>query len=210
MTLPALAAVAGLAIAAHLGRRGSASKLSEKNKKRIVELLQPGLVSEARALAVELGFDTLDLSGAYLSFANLSDADLSNTNLSNANLFRASLIGADLTDANLSSADLYGANLRRANLSNADLRSTNLSFATLTGANLTNTTLTGADLTGATLTGADLTGADLTGANLDRAFILNATGINTGPARTFIGIPHGYIETRSPFVPGRTNLRRIE
>ena len=130
MPLPALAAVAGLVAAAHLGRRGSAAKLSKKNKKRIVDLVKRGLISESRNLATELGFDTLDLSGAKLSDADLSDADL----------------------------------------------------------------------TGANLTGADLTGAD----------IQEAIGINTGPTRTFIGIPFKYIEARSPFVPGRTNLRRTE
>jgi len=135
MPLPALAAVAGLAAAAHLGRRGSAAKLSEENKKRIVNLVKRGLVSDARNLATKLGFDTLDLSGADLQRAYLTDTDL---------------------------------------------------------------------------TRADLTGADLTGADLTGAYIQEAIGINIGPARTFVGIPHGYIEARSPFVPGRTALRRTE
>jgi len=170
MPLPALAAVAGLVAAAHLGQRGSATNLSEENKKIIVDLVKRGLVSEARALAEELGLDTLDLSGAFLASANLDSANLQRANLSNANL-----TGAYLPRANLNDANLTGADLRYAGLFNANL-----------------------------------TGADLTGANLDRASIPNATGINTGPARTFIGIPHGYIEARSPFVPGQSTLRRIE
>jgi len=170
MPLPALAAVAGLAVAAHLRRRGSASKLSEENKKRIVEPVKQGLVSKARALAVELGLDTLDLSGANLQRANLIGANLSNANLT----------GASLTDAILTGANLSGANL------------------------------TGADLSDARLYYTDLTGADLTGAKLTRASIEGAIGINIGPTRTFVGIPFGYIEAKSPFVQGRTTLRRTE
>jgi len=140
MPLPALAAVAGLVAAAHLGRRGSAAKLSKKNKKRIADLVKQGLVSEARVLTEELGLKRLDLSSA------------------------------DLTNANL----------------------------------------TGVNLTGANLSGANLTGANLTGANLYETYIEESIGINIGPTRTFIGIPFRHIEARSPFVPGRTTLRRTE
>ncbi len=52
-----------------------------------------------------------NLSGAYLSGADLSDA-----NLSGANLSGAYLSGADLSDANLSGAYLSGAYLSGANL----------------------------------------------------------------------------------------------
>ena len=114
MTLPALAAVAGLAVAAHLGRRGSAAKLSVKNKKRIVDLVKQGLVSEARALAVELGLDTLDLSGAKLTRATLTGADLRYANLAHAHLFRANLTNANLTGANLTGANLTDADIEEA------------------------------------------------------------------------------------------------
>jgi len=190
MPLPAFAAVAGLVAAAHLGRRGSATDLSKEDKKRIVDLVKQGLVTDAWSLATELGFDTLDLSGADLQRAYLTDTGLSGANLSKTNS--------------------YFANLSHANLTGANLRSANMNVANLTNANLTGADLTGADLTSASLIDANLTGADLSNANLDGAFILGATGINTGPARTFIGIPNGYIEARSPFVPGRTTLRRTE
>jgi len=49
-----------------------------------------------------------DLSGAYLSWANLSGANLSGADLSWANLSEANLSGADLSWANLSGADLGG------------------------------------------------------------------------------------------------------
>ena len=88
-----------------------------------------------------------NLSGAYLTRANLSGAYLTN------------LSGAYLTEADLSGADLTGANLTEAYLTEADL-----SGAYLSGANLTRANLTRANLTRANLTGADLTGADLTGA----------------------------------------------
>jgi len=185
MPLPALAAVAGLAAAAHLGRRGSAATLSVKNKKRIIDLVKQGLVSEAKDLATDLGLDALDLSGANLARANLVDANLSNANLTDATLYHANLAGAVLAGANLTHANLHRANLFDTNLS-------------------------GADLTGASLTDAILTGANLSGANLTGADIEEAIEINIGPTRTFIGIPFRHIEARSPFVPGRTTLRRTE
>jgi hypothetical protein len=71
-----------------------------------------------------------DLSGAYLSGADLRDANLSGANLR----------GADLRDANLSGANLSGADLRDADLSDA-----NLSDANLRGADLSGAYLSGAD-----------------------------------------------------------------
>ena len=67
-----------------------------------------------------------DLSGAYLSGADLRRADLRRADLSGAYLRRA-----DLRRADLSGAYLSGADLRRADLSGADL-----SGAYLSGANL--------------------------------------------------------------------------
>jgi len=210
MPLPALAAVAGLVAAAHLGRRGSAAELSEEYKKRIVKLVKQGLVFKAIALAVELGIDTLDLSGANLRNVDLSSANLFGANLTGADLSFAYLSDAKLYGANLTGADLSRSSLNRANLRSVDLYGANLSGAKLYGANLSDANLTGANLRNAELFDTDLTGANLTSANLDGAFILGATGINIGPTRTFIGIPYGYIKTESRFIPGRTNLRRTE
>ena len=70
-----------------------------------------------------------NLSGAYLSGANLRGANLSEANLrgaylSGANLSEANLSGAYLSEANLRGADLSGAYLSGADLSGADLRGT--------------------------------------------------------------------------------------
>ena len=77
------------------------------------------------------GGERANLSGAYLSGANLYRADLSVADLSGANMYRADLSGADL-----SGADLSGANMSRANLSVADLSGANMSRANLSGAYL--------------------------------------------------------------------------
>ncbi len=63
-----------------------------------------------------------DLSGAFLSKADLSGADLSGANLKKANLFQADLSGANLAEADLSGADLRGANLDYTHLIGVDLR----------------------------------------------------------------------------------------
>ena len=62
-----------------------------------------------------------NLSGAYLSRADLGGADLGGAYLGGANLSRAYLGGAYLGGADLSRADLGGANLGGANLSGANL-----------------------------------------------------------------------------------------
>ena len=77
-----------------------------------------------------------DLTGAYLT-----RADLSGANLTEADLFRADLTGAYLACADLTSADLTSANLAGANLFRADLTSANLTCAYLAGANLAGTVL---------------------------------------------------------------------
>lgn len=58
----------------------------------------------------------LDLSGAYLRYADLSEASLYRTDLSRANLKNANLFKANLRKANLSGANLNGADLREADL----------------------------------------------------------------------------------------------
>jgi hypothetical protein len=76
------------------------------------------------------------LFGADLTGTFLSDADLTGANLNYANLSGADLTGTYLNNANLSGADLTGTYLNYANLSGADLRDANLSNAYLRRANL--------------------------------------------------------------------------
>ena len=108
----AIGAIAALAAAAELSRRGSRPKPSEADKARIAELVRSGRVYEAQQLSESLGRERLDLSGA---------------NLTGANLYRANLRGADLTEANLREADLSEVNLTVANLSGANLTGADLS-----------------------------------------------------------------------------------
>jgi uncharacterized protein YjbI with pentapeptide repeats len=74
-----------------------------------------------------------DLSGAYLSRANLRGANLYGANLSDADLGYANLRGADLRYADLRGANLGDADLRYADLRYADLRGANLSEAIMPG-----------------------------------------------------------------------------
>ena len=120
-----------------------------------------------------------DLSGAYLSGANLSGADLSGAylygaNLSVADLSGANLSGAYLSVANLSKTNLSGANLSKANLSKANLYGADLSKTNLSGANLSKANLSVANLSGAYLYGADLSGANLSKASLSGAYLSGA------------------------------------
>lgn len=85
-------------------------------------------------LRSEEGGKRANLSGAYLSHANLIGAnlryaDLSGVDLIDANLRYAYLIGADLSGADLRYADLSDANLSGADLSDANLSDANLSRA---------------------------------------------------------------------------------
>ena len=127
---------------------------------------------------------------AVKSRANLSGAYLSGADLSGANLSGAYLSGADLSGANLSGADLSRADLSRANLSGAYLSGAYLSGADLSRANLSGAYLSGADLSGANLSGADLSRADLYGANLSRADLSRADGSDHAVAKTRI-LPDG-------------------
>ena len=90
--------------------------------------------------------DTLD-SGLHMRHA-LEKATAEKTNLSGAYLSGADLRGADLSGAYLSDANLRGANLRDANLSDANLRGANLRDANLSGANLRGANLSGKKLVG--------------------------------------------------------------
>jgi uncharacterized protein YjbI with pentapeptide repeats len=107
-------------------------------------------------------------SGLYTRHA-LEQAAKSGADLSGAYLSGADLRGADLRGAYLSGADLSGADLRGAYLSGADLSGADLSGADLSGADLRGAYLSGADLSGADLRGAYLSGADLRGAYLSGA-----------------------------------------
>jgi Pentapeptide repeats (8 copies) len=110
----------------------------------------------------------VDLSGAYLTNADLRGADFWRANLVGAWFTDASLAGArfvraDLSWAFLAGADLANANFAAANLFHATLRDVDLRDANLNGANLRNANLRGADLTGASLDfDPDLTAAILT------------------------------------------------
>ena len=115
-------------------------------KKITQEELEEILRKHKMWLDDEEGGERADLSGAYLSGANLS--------------------GADLRGAYLSDADLGGADLSRAYLGGAYLRGANLSDANLGGANLGGADLSRAYLRGAYLSGANLRDADLSGADL--------------------------------------------
>src|SRR3990167_6407634 len=75
------------------------------------------LETDSLKLCVEVAIKSgSDLSGAYLSWADLSGSDLSGAFLS-----WADLSGSDLSEANLSGSDLSGADLSGSDLSRADL-----------------------------------------------------------------------------------------
>ena len=114
-----------------------------------------------------------DLSGAYLSGADLQQANLTMAHLEVADLRQANLTMADLAGATLTLADLSGANLWGAKLKGADLSSATLRGANLRGADLRLANLGGADLEGADLTGAQLEFANLVGTNFSGADLTN-------------------------------------
>ena len=86
------------------------------------------------------------IEGEYKSIKDLLEknkrADLSGTYLSEADLYGADLHGVNLREADLSEADLSGSNLRGANLSEADLSGTYLSEADLSRAYLSGAKIT--------------------------------------------------------------------
>jgi uncharacterized protein YjbI with pentapeptide repeats len=102
-------------------------------------------------LAATLGLNPLtDFEGSDLHGITLKPE----SNLHGANLIGADLTGAYLSRADLTAASLFRADLTGANLTGADLTGAYLFGADLTGANLTGADLTGAYLFGADLTGA--------------------------------------------------------
>lgn len=146
----------------------------------------------------------VDLSGAFLQFANLDHSDLDGADLSEAFLLETSftgtrlidsrLIGADLRRTDLGSALLDGADLTDAfllsavlpdsvaglNLSGAEfgVRSfdgMDLRHAILAGAEMKWSSMRSAQLDDADLSGVFLTDVDMTGATLQRARLNQAT-----------------------------------
>jgi uncharacterized protein YjbI with pentapeptide repeats len=92
----------------------------------------------------------IDLSGSYLSNANLLGDNLRNVDLSRTHVYGSNLKEADLSDANLSGAVLGSPILARLQepLSRADVRDIR--------ADLSRTDLSGANLEGALVTGVQL------------------------------------------------------
>jgi uncharacterized protein YjbI with pentapeptide repeats len=142
-------------------------------------------VLRRRKVAWEEGFEqSIDLSDADLTGANLCDADLKGASLARVKFDYAPLLKIDLSDsylykATFRDAGLDGANLRnayleRANLKNAQLREVKAEGAILLNANLEGALLWNANLKGAYLANANLEGAWLEDANLQGAFFKNA------------------------------------
>jgi len=77
-----------------------------------------------------------DLSNTELESIDLSLADLTSANVFFTGLDHANLSGANLMKADISSSELFETNLRAANLSCANLIGTDLARADLFGANL--------------------------------------------------------------------------
>jgi uncharacterized protein YjbI with pentapeptide repeats len=180
--------------------------MKKLSKSELIELLETdiGAFNQYRE---DIGWKSINISGADLRWTDLRNTDLSGANLygvelkgvdlSGADLKSANLMGADLSWADLSGADLSGADLldtnlfeaclRFTNLFEADLRFTNLRSANLYCANLYRANLyranlygvdlSGADLRFANLMGAELRGADLRGADLNGADLNDTKGL---------------------------------
>ena len=150
-----------------------------------------------------VNLSNLDLTRAYLEFANLDSANMNGTNLTEANLEYSTLANANLSGGNIANADMSGALLTNASLRNANLTSTALDRADLTGADFTDAILNGASLAYATSNGftaaqlystasykaKDLTGIKLfydklTGWDFTGQIILNADLIGTNLTAT--------------------------
>jgi hypothetical protein len=145
----------------------------------------------------------IQLSGVYLTEADLRGVWMPEANLQEAHLQDAILDHADLSNVQADKVDLRGAHLEHANLSNAHMDQANLQAAILDASNLAETTLRmanlknahlrGADLTGAILLDADVAGADFSDArlentNLDRSSLTQpqVDSIASGNAKTIL------------------------
>lgn len=141
--------------------------------------------------AINIDVGELDLSRAFLDYADLHNVELPQVqlpgvsirqaalydtkfpggnfalaNLSVSQLARADLTGANFTDATLRGAVLVDAVLTEANLVRADLTGASLKKAVLKQTQLGSAKLHGVDFTQCDLTSADLTEADLALADL--------------------------------------------
>ena len=123
--------------------------------------------------------DSVDLTGAVFSGADLARTEFYSTNLTGADFNGAHLDGANFDGVDLSGAILHSTDLRSAKFAFARLYSADVSDAHLNDADLTNvygigTHLASADLSGADLSYAHLNVADLTHACLDGANLSDA------------------------------------
>lgn len=124
-----------------------------------------------------LDLSRTNLSGAYLTRADLHRANVTKTNLSGAYLIKADLHRANAIETNLNGAYLMETNLCESILLKADLSGATLGKAKLTSASLLGAKLYRAYLGEANLSGADLRKADLRNANLGGA-IFHKTNLN--------------------------------
>ncbi len=116
----------------------------------------------------------IDLQGANLTEANLNGVNLNKSNLSDAYLIKISLFGADLIEANLIGSDLTKSVLMGSNLSKANFSGVNLCQANLTGCDLSYTDLSWANLTCANLSNCNFYQAILKRSHLHKANLTNA------------------------------------
>jgi uncharacterized protein YjbI with pentapeptide repeats len=145
----------------------------------------PEIIPELKEASIQ----DIDLSGAFLSQANLSKAyfnkvnlirsDLYSANLNNTNFYEVDLSHSNLNQANLNKSYLFQINLSGVNLNNATLIRANLMFANLINANINDSKLGEANLSGAMLSGAKLVKSDLTRANLSGANFTDVDLSNT-------------------------------
>ena len=136
--------------------------------------------------ALEKGEDfTLDLRGAYLSYAqlsgaNLSSADLSCANLSHANFFERRFPPPDMSEPIPSGPDqpearpVFAGESITPELSGLEHRRANLSLSILNDADLSSAFLLGTDVSGAQLLGANLSEVSMFYVNLQKAVLMSA------------------------------------
>jgi uncharacterized protein YjbI with pentapeptide repeats len=126
-----------------------------------------------------------NISGGYISQANLDKVDFSDATLIDIRFketygARINLRGSTLTKANLSWCKFYNSDF-----SDTDLRYTDLYLCDLSGSNLSNCDLSGAKLHYAKLNDCNLKGANLSGATgSDKAYINNNTIFPDGSTKS--------------------------
>lgn len=212
MPLPAFAAVTGLAVAAHLGRQGSAN--NHEHKLKLLNIISTRNIDEAKMFADEnnlkiasnnvdqrlnipswgrgtrllydasgLDFSGMNLSSLDLSFFSFAKSSFRGTNLSECVITGSDFFEADLSGALIDEAKIADCYFQNSNLSNAKMRG-----ATLFRLNFSTTNLINADLTGAKI--------PLT------------KGIDMGNNRKFVGVPLGHAIIYSPFTDKRSIIKK--